>query len=199
VSAAGLLNANQEQRAMSIFSNPASSTPADIAAYVAALLDLLGDSDPVVILRQMPADLQRFLDTVPARVVVSPEAPGKWSIRDVIQHLADSELVGGFRLRMVMAHERPSLTGYDQDLWASRLRYCDVDVSDALEQFTVVRRANMRIWEHLSPADLARVGMHSERGEESLELMRRLYAGHDLLHLRQLERIRGSLLPATTG
>jgi hypothetical protein len=199
VSAAGLLNANQEQRAMSIFSNPASSTPADIAAYVAALLDLLGDSDPVVILRQMPADLQRFLDTVPARVVVSPEAPGKWSIRDVIQHLADSELVGGFRLRMVLAHERPSLTGYDQDLWASRLRYCDVDVSDALEQFTVVRRANMRIWEHLSPADLARVGMHSERGEESLELMRRLYAGHDLLHLRQLERIRGSLLPATTG
>jgi len=194
-----LLNANQEQRAMSIFSNPASSTPADIAAYVAALLDLLGDSDPVVILRQMPADLQRFLDTVPARVVVSPEAPGKWSIRDVIQHLADSELVGGLRLRMVLAHERPSLTGYDQDLWASRLRYCDVDVSDALEQFTVVRRANMRIWEHLSPADLARVGMHSERGEESLELMRRLYAGHDLLHLRQLERIRGSLLPATTG
>jgi len=184
---------------MSIFSNPASSTPADIAAYVAALLDLLGDSDPVVILRQMPADLQRFLDTVPARVVVSPEAPGKWSIRDVIQHLADSELVGGLRLRMVLAHERPSLTGYDQDLWASRLRYCDVDVSDALEQFTVVRRANMRIWEHLSPADLARVGMHSERGEESLELMRRLYAGHDLLHLRQLERIRGSLLPATTG
>jgi len=194
-----LLNANQEQRAMSIFSNPASSTPADIAAYVAALLDLLGDSDPVVILRQMPADLQRFLDTVPARVVVSPEAPGKWSIRDVIQHLADSELVGGLRLRMVLAHERPSLTGYDQDLWASRLRYCDVDVSDALEQFTVVRRANMRIWEHLSPADLARVGMHSERGEESLELMRRLYAGHDLLHLRQLERIRGSLLPATAG
>jgi hypothetical protein len=86
--------------------------------------------------------------------------------------------------------------GYDQDLWASRLRYRDVEVSDALEQFTALRRANMRIWEHLSPADLVRVGVHGERGEESLEHMRRLYAAHDLLHLQQLERILASLLPA---
>jgi hypothetical protein len=124
------------------------------------------------------------------------QAPGKWSIRDVVQHLADSELVGGFRLRMVLAHDRPPLMGYDQDLWASRLRYHDVDVRDALEQFTALRRANVRLWQHLSPTDLIRVGIHGERGEESLEHMRRLYAGHDLLHLRQLERIRASLLPA---
>jgi DinB superfamily len=181
---------------MSVFSNPASSTPADTAAYVAALLGLLGDNDPVVVLRQMPVALQRFLETVPAAIVTSPEAPGKWSIRDVVQHLADSELVGGFRLRMILAHDRPALMGYDQDLWASRLRYCDVDVGDALEQFTALRRANVRIWQRLAPPDLARVGLHSERGEESLEHLRRLYAGHDLLHLRQLERIRASLRPA---
>jgi hypothetical protein len=191
-----LQNANQEQSAMSVFSNPASSTPADIASYVAALLRLLGDNDPVRILRQTPAALQRLLDTVPAQIVVSPEAPGKWSIREVIQHLADSELVGGFRLRMVMAHDRPSLVGYDQDLWASRLRYSDVEVRDALDQFTVLRRSNVRIWQHLGPADLARVGIHGERGEESLEHMRRMSAGHDLLHLRQLDRIRTSLSPA---
>jgi hypothetical protein len=86
------------------------------------------------------------------------------------------------------------LTGYDQDLWASRLRYRDVDVGDALEQFTVLRRVNVRIWDHLSAADLGRVGIHGERGEESLEHMRRLYAGHDVLHRRQLERIRARLL-----
>jgi hypothetical protein len=181
---------------MSVFSNPASSTPADTAAYVAALLDLLGDSDPVTILRQTPADIQRFLDTVPAELVATPEAAGKWSIGEVVQHLADSELVGGFRLRMIVAHDRPPLVGYDQDLWASRLRYRDVDVRDAFEQFAALRRANVRIWEHLSLTDLARVGVHAERGEESLEHLRRLYAGHDLLHLRQLERIRASLLPA---
>jgi hypothetical protein len=178
---------------MSIFSNPASSTPADTAVYVAGLLHLLGDDDPVAILRQTPAALQRFLDTVPADIVTTPEAPDKWSMREVLQHLADSELVGGFRLRMVMAHDRPSLTGYDQDLWAGRLRYREADVRDALEQFTALRRANVRIWEDLSPADLVRVGIHGERGEESLEHMRRLYAGHDVLHLRQLERIRATL------
>jgi hypothetical protein len=181
---------------MSIFSNPASATPADTAAYVAGLLHLLGDHDPVTILRQTPAALDRFLETVPAEIVGRPEAPGKWSIREVVQHLADSELVGGFRLRMVMAHDRPPLMGYDQDLWASRLRYRDVQLRDALEQFTALRRANMRIWEHLSPADLVRVGVHGERGEESLEHMRRLYAAHDLLHLQQLERILASILPA---
>jgi DinB family protein len=181
---------------MSIFTNPASSTPSDIATYVGGLLGLLGDKDPVAVLRDTAAAMARFLDTVPPRVVTSPEAPGKWSIRDVVQHLADSELVAGFRLRMVMAHERPVLTGYDQDLWANRLRYSEVEIKDALEQFTVLRRANMRIWQDLGPADLVRVGLHNERGEESLEHMRRLYAAHDLLHLRQVERIRASHLPA---
>jgi len=180
---------------MSVFTNPASSTPADTAAYVDALLQLLGDQDPVAILRQMPAALQQFLETVPAAIVTSPEAPGKWAIGDVIQHLADSDLVGGFRLRMILAHDRPPLMGYDQDLWANRLRYRDVDVRDALEQFTALRRANVRIWQRLTPEDLTRVGVHGERGEESLEHLRRLYAGHDLLHLRQLERIRAALLP----
>ena len=179
---------------MSVFTNPASAMPNDIAVYVAALLGLLGDNDPVAILRQTPAAVEQFLGTVPAQSVASPEAPGKWSIRDVVQHLADSELVGGFRLRMVLAHERPPLIGYDQDLWSSRLRYSDVDIRDAFEQFAVLRRANLRLWEHLSPSDLARVGLHNERGEESLEHMRRLYAGHDILHLRQLERIRASHL-----
>jgi hypothetical protein len=177
---------------VSIFSNPASSTPVEIATYTAGLLGLLGDNDPVVVLAETPGALQRFLDTVPAPIVVRPEASGKWAIREVVQHLADSELVGGFRLRMVLAHDRPSLTGYDQDRWASHLRYRDVDVRDAFEQFSALRRANLRLWQRLTPADLARVGIHGERGEESLERMRQLYAGHDLLHLAQIERIRAS-------
>ena len=181
---------------MSVFSNPSSSSPADTARYVEALLDLLGDQDPVVVLRRTSDELSRLVDAVPAAVVTVPEAPGKWSIRDVVQHLADSELVCGFRLRLVLAQDRPPLTGYDQDLWAERLRYHEVDVRDALEQFTVLRRANLRLWEGLRPADLARIGLHSERGEESVEHLRQLYAAHDLLHLRQLARIRRALLPA---
>ena len=71
-------------------------------------------------------------------------------------------------------------------------------VDFAALQFEVAQEmANVRLWERLTPADLARVGLHAERGEESLEHMRRLYAAHDLLHLRQLERIRAALMPAS--
>jgi uncharacterized damage-inducible protein DinB len=119
-----------------------------------------------------------------------PERPGKWSIGQVLQHLADSELVWGWRLRLILAQDRPTLTGYDQDRWAERLRYADSDPAQALEEFVTLRRANLRLLERASPADLKRVGVHVERGEESLEHQRRLYAGHDLLHLAQLARIR---------
>lgn len=181
---------------MSVFSNSGPSAAATASEYVAALLDLLGDKDPVETLRETPRAVGRLVAAVPPDVLRIPEKPGKWSMRDVVQHLADSELVSGFRLRMVLAHERPPLHGFDQDLFAERLRYRDVDVRDALEQFGVLRRVNMRLWESLGPDDLRRVGLHSERGEESLEHMRRLYAAHDLLHLRQLNRIRAALLPS---
>jgi hypothetical protein len=179
---------------VSVFSNPASSTPAETARYVRALLDLLGNQDPVAVLGRTPAAIAEFVDNLRPDIATRPEAPGKWSIRDVVQHLADSELVGGFRLRLVLAQDRPTLTGYDQDLWADRLRYHEVDVRDAFEQFRILRRANLRLWEHLGPTELTRVGMHSERGDESLERMRRLYAAHDLLHLSQLQRIRNAHL-----
>jgi hypothetical protein len=179
---------------MSIYTNSASSTPAETAAYVGALLGLLGDKDPVEVLRKTPSALEQFLDTVPAQIFTVPEAPGKWAIRDVLAHLADSELVGGVRLRMVLAHDRPTIIGYDQDSWSDRLRYREVDVRNALEQFTLLRRSNLRLWQNLSPADLLRVGVHNERGEESLDHMRNLYAAHDILHLNQLDRIRKTVM-----
>jgi len=178
---------------MSIYSNLASSTPAEIETYVGGLLGLLGPQDPVRVLQETPDLVRKFLEGVSPLTAARAEAPGKWSIRDVVQHMADSELVGGFRLRMVLAHDRPKLAGYDQDLWASRLEYGSVGVHEALEQFTALRRANVRIWARLTPSDLERVGIHGERGEESLARMRMLYAGHDLLHLAQLERIRAAV------
>ena len=175
---------------MSIYSNPASSTPAEIDVYVAGLLGLLGDQDPVRVLGETPGAVARLLDTVPAAMAIRAEAPGKWSMRDVVQHMADSELVGGFRLRMVLAHDRPPLIGYDQDLWAERLRYAASDVAGSLETWSALRRADLRLLDGASEADFARVGVHAERGEETVAHMVRMFAGHDLMHLRQLERIR---------
>ena len=119
-----------------------------------------------------------------------PESSGKWSVRQVVQHLADSDLVWAYRVRLVLAQERPPLTGYDQDLWAQRLRYDQAPIDEALDQFTILRRSNLRLLRAASADDLRRVGVHAERGEESVEHMLRMYAGHDLLHLRQLARIR---------
>lgn len=80
-----------------------------------------------------------------------------------------------------------------QDAWADRLGYADADPAESLAEFTVLRRGNLRVLGRASESDLDRVGLHAERGEETVWHMTRLYAGHDLLHLRQIERIRGAV------
>jgi hypothetical protein len=176
---------------MSVFTNSASSTPAEIAAYVSAILGLLEGHEPLVVLRDTPSRLARTLEELGSQSARVPEAPGKWSVNEVLQHLADSELVFGWRIRLVLAHDRPTITGYDQDRWADRLRYAEGEPREAIERFTVLRRPNLKLLERASAEDLQRVGVHAERGEETLAHIIRLYAGHDLLHLRQIERIRG--------
>ena len=175
---------------MSVFTNPASRSPEHAKAYTAAVLELLGDKNPLDVLRQTEAAVVKTLDGLSADEMSKPERPDKWAMCHVVQHLADSELVWGYRLRMVLAHDRPPLTGYDQDLWADRLGYVEADTRNALREFAVLRAANLRLLTRATEEDHARVGLHAERGEESVDQMMRLYAGHDLLHLRQLDRIR---------
>ena len=96
-------------------------------------------------------------------------------------------------MRLILAQDRPVLTGYDQDQWADRLHYADADPAQALETLHVLRRGNLALIDRATPDDLKRVGVHAERGEESAGYLIGLYAGHDLLHLRQIERIRLTL------
>jgi uncharacterized damage-inducible protein DinB len=175
---------------MSVFTNPASGAAGQAAAYVSAILDLLGSQDPMTVLRETPAALRRAIDGLPPAKLKLPEKAGKWSIAQVLQHLADSDLVWGWRVRLILAQDRPTITGYDQDLWAERLGYDQADPAESLATFDVLRRGNLRLIDRMSSQDLKRVGVHAERGEESVEHLRRLYAGHDLLHLRQIARIR---------
>ena len=178
---------------MSVFTNPASAAAGRAAAYVSAILDLLGSQDPMTVLRETPAALRRAIDGLPPAKLRQPEKAGKWSIAQVLQHLADSDLVWGWRVRLILAQDRPTITGYDQDLWAERLGYDQADPAESLATFDVLRRANLRLIDRMSPHDLKRVGVHAERGEESIEHLRRLYAGHDLLHVKQIERIRKAI------
>lgn len=162
-------------------------------AYVAALLQVLGSRDPFEVLAEMPAALRQAVAGLSPEQDVTPERPGKWSVRQVVNHLADSDLVASFRFRMILAHDAPELPGYDQDLWAERLRYQEIDLSTALEDFTYYRLANLRLLRRARPEDLQRVMRHAERGEEALHYLLRLHAGHDLVHLRQIARIRQAI------
>jgi hypothetical protein len=178
---------------MSTFANPSGSDAAATSDYVRALLDLLGDRDPMAVLDEMVPALQaavRGLDEVRLR---RPERPGKWSVNEVVAHLADSDLVFGYRLRRVLAEDRPSLSGYDQDRWADGLRYRDADLGESLARFAALRGGNVRLLRAATPADLSRVGLHAERGEESVAQMIKLYAAHDLVHRRQIDRIKAAI------
>lgn len=178
---------------MSVFSNRSIDPPQERAKYPKAVLDLVGGREPLSVLRETPAALARAIEGLFPAQLRKPEAPGKWSIAQVLQHLADSDLVWGWRVRLILAQDRPTLTGYDQDLWAERLHYADADPQEALEQLHVLRRGNLNLIARATPQDLERVGVHSERGEESAGYLCGLYAGHDLLHLRQIDRIRRSV------
>ncbi|HET9424348.1 MAG TPA: DinB family protein [Gemmatimonadaceae bacterium] len=176
---------------MSVFTNPASTSKEQGKAYTAAVLALVGDRSPVDILAATEARLRESIRGLSKAQLAKPEAPGKWSINHVLRHLADSEIVWGWRLRMVLSHDRPTITGYDQDAWADRLRYGEADAGESIAEFAALRAGNLRLLRQASPEDMQRVGVHAERGEESVAHMMKLYAGHDLLHLNQIQRISG--------
>jgi len=167
--------------------------PGGATPYVRALLDLLGDRDPYTVLEATPQRIESIVAGVDEERLRRPERPGKWSLAEVVAHLADSELVMGYRFRRILADERPQILGYDQDRWAERLRYRDARIDDSLAQLAPLRAANVRLVRAATPEELQRVGLHSERGEESVAHLRNLWAAHDLVHLRQLERIKAAV------
>ena len=178
---------------MSVFSNTSQDSAEDRAKYAPAILDLLGNRQPLDVLRATPDAAKKAIAGLSVDQLRTPELTGKWSIAQVLRHLADSEVVWGWRMRLILAQDRPPITGYDQDQWADRLHYAEADVDDSLDALRVLRRDNLKLIERATPEELKRVGVHAERGEEGVGYMVRLYAGHDLLHLNQIARIRKSL------
>ena len=175
------------------FTNPVTRAPDAAAAYVRSILALLGSRDPLEVLPRLVHELRERVKGLAPAQLRRPEAPGKWSIHDVLAHLADTEVVYGWRLRLVLAQDRPTITGFDQDAWSARVRGAYPDSESAIQQIAVLREGHVALMRSLAPADWERVGLHSERGPESVALMAKLYAGHDLVHLAQIDRIRKAL------
>jgi DinB superfamily len=171
--------------------NAAMTTPPDpvsqAAAYQQMLLAALGDDDPAEVQALGPANARALVLEAGADLRTRP-APREWSVLLCIAHLSDGELVMSGRYRWVLAHDRPELIGYDQDRWVDHLHRDDDDPEDLLSQYSALRAANVELWRRSSDADRARVGVHRERGEESFDLMFRMLAGHDRVHLAQARR-----------
>ena len=122
-------------------------------------------------------------------------APGKWSAREIVHHLADSEMTSAVRLRRLIAEDRPMFQGYDQDEYARRLYY-GRPIQASLEAFRAARETTAQILERMTEAEWASEGTHSESGRYSVERWLEIYANHAHNHADQIRRARAAARPA---
>ena len=148
-------------------------------------LSLLKGRDPAEVMAETPGRLAVLLDGVTAEQAERSPAPGKWSLRELMAHLADSEIAWSWRMRQVFAEDNPNLQPFDQDRWAKV--YSTYSFAQAASTWKVLRAWNLEFLRGLSEADKARPATHPEVGEMTLWTVARIAAGHDLHHLRALE------------
>jgi len=159
--------------------------------YMRETFALLDQQDPVAVMRETPVWIATRIQRLGAPALRQPEAENRWSITQVLAHLADTEIAWGWRARVLLTEDSPPLHGFDETAWMTRFDGRNAEAGDALATFTTLRRWNLRVWESATPADRSRIGIHSQRGPESFERALRLAAGHDLRHRRQIDRILG--------
>jgi hypothetical protein len=158
--------------------------------YTKRILSNVVGKDPMKVLSTTPKRLRKLIKGLKGKQLRFQPSPGKWSIAQIINHLADAELTGAFRLRMMVSQSGSPILAYDQDAWANTMRYEFADVEEKLELFAAVRKSQLDIWNSLSESDWEKFGMHAERGKETVERFAQLHAGHDINHLNQIEAIR---------
>lgn len=146
----------------------------------------LGTRDPMAVIGQTPGELRRLAGVLDKRLELAP-APDKWSGREIVCHLADVEIAYGFRFRQVLAEEHHVIQPFDQDRWAES--YSAYDVETALATFAALRAWNIAFIKGLTPEAKSTRAWHPQRGETTLQLLVETMAGHDLNHIKQLEKI----------
>lgn len=157
--------------------------------YIQRMLGNVEGQDPLKVEAATPKKLERLIQGVPATKLRKRPAPGKWSVAEILAHLADSEIVRGWRIRQILGAPGTPIQAYDQDSWAAAGHYETRDPRKSLETFRVVREANLALLKSLTKEQWKHYGMHAERGEETIEHTVRLNAGHDINHTQQVERI----------
>lgn len=157
--------------------------------YSARLLSLSAGQDPFSILGRTPARIGALLAGRSAEDLRWTTSPARWSIAQIVAHLADAEVVGAYRFRMILAAPGTPIQAFDQDGWAREMAYEARDAAASLALFTALRAAQLQLVRSVDDEKLDRFGMHAERGKESVRHLLSLYAGHDLNHVAQIERL----------
>jgi len=133
------------------------------------------------------------LKDFPSGGLAAHPLPGKWSAAEIVHHLADSETTSALRIRKLLVEEHPIIQGYDQELYAKKLRYNERDTTPSLDAFRAARATTAQLLATLTDADWAREGWHTESGRYSAETWLRIYAVHAHNHAAQIRRLKDAL------
>ena len=163
-----------------------------VQEYVQRIQGKLAGQDPLKVQSTTAKKLARLIKgATPAKLRKRP-APEKWSPAEIIAHLADAEIVVSWRIRAILGAPGTPIQAYDQDAWFAAGQYAKRDARKSLEQFRALRETNLALYKMLAPEQWKHYGMHAERGEETIERIVGMMAGHDINHLEQVERLLAS-------
>jgi hypothetical protein len=153
--------------------------------YASRILGNLNGMDPINVLELSSARLETLVNKLhPAQ-----NSPGTWSAAEILAHLAESEIVYGYRIRKALNANGSTIEATDQEVWVKNALYLQRNPQLALMLFHTLRKANIAFLKSLSAQQMENFGIHSERGKESIAQMVRMIAGHDINHLQQMEKL----------
>ena len=157
--------------------------------YTQRILANAQGQDPLKVQSATTKNLIAWSKASPTAKLRKRPAPDKWSVAEILAHLADVEIVIGWRMRSILGAPGTPVQAYDQNAWVTTGHYDKRDPRKSIELRRVVRDANLALLKSLSPDQWKHYGQHAERGQESIEHIVRMVAGHDVNHIQQIERI----------
>jgi DinB superfamily len=157
--------------------------------YIQRILGHVQGKDAMKVQAMTPKKLATIIKNVSPSKLRKRPAPDKWSVTEILAHLGDAEIVTAWRIRSILGAPGTPIQAYDQDAWVAAGRYSERNPRQCLEVFRVVREANLMVLKSLKPEQWKHHGMHAERGQETIERILHMMAGHDLNHLQQIEHI----------
>jgi len=160
-----------------------------VQQYTQRILANAQGQDPIKVQSATPKKLARLIKGVSTAKLRKRPAPEKWSVAEILAHLADVEIVIGWRMRSILGAPGTPVQAYDQNAWVIAGHYDKRDLRESIELHRVLREANLALLKSLSPDQWKLYGQHAERGQESIEHIARMVAGHDINHIHQIERI----------